>query len=161
MSYAIERNYEFLLNLDGDLSHDPAQLPALLDRAQRPPLVDVVVGTRYAPGGEIDGWPIRRRVISRMVNGFATKCLRLPVSDCSGSMRCYRVSALSRIGIDSIHSNGYSVLEEVLVRLHQAGSKMDEVPITFTNRAKGESKLTTGEAIRSASRMLALMFWKG
>ncbi len=157
MAQAIEGDYQFFLNLDGDLSHDPAQLPSLLQRARQSPDVDVVIGSRYIAGGAIDGWPLRRRVMSRMVNGFATRCLRLPVADCSGSMRCYRVAALRAIGLDSIHSNGYSVLEELLVRLHRGGSKMAEVPITFTDRIKGESKLTLGETIRSATRMLSMM----
>jgi dolichol-phosphate mannosyltransferase len=158
MSYAVQEDYQYLLNLDGDFSHDPAQLPRLLARAQQAPPVDVVVGSRYAGGGEIDGWPLRRRVMSRMVNRFATLCLRLPVSDCSGSMRCYRVDALRRIGVDSLKSEGYSVLEEVLVQLHRSGSPMAEVPITFTDRVRGESKLTLGEAVRSSLRMLTLTF---
>lgn len=155
---AIEGQYEYFLNLDGDLSHDPKQLPALLEKARQSPELDVVIGSRYIGGGEIDGWPMRRRLMSRMVNGFATLCLRLPVSDCSGSMRCYRVAALANIGIETVHSNGYSVLEELLVKLRRGGSKMGEVPITFTDRVRGESKLTTGEAIRSATRMLSFMF---
>ncbi len=156
MRYAIEGEYQFLLNLDGDLSHDPAQLPALLHRARRLPGVDVVIGSRYVDGGAIDGWPLHRRWMSRLVNGFATRCLRLPVRDCSGSMRCYRVEALRKIGLDSVHSNGYSVLEELLVLLHRSGAEMSEVPITFRERTKGESKLTFGEVFRSSLRMLAM-----
>ncbi len=94
MAYAIEHDYDFFLNLDGDLSHNPAQLASLLDRAIGSSDIDVVIGSRYVNGGSIEGWPLHRKVMSRMVNGFATKCLRLPVRDCSGSMRCYRVAAL-------------------------------------------------------------------
>ncbi len=158
MRHATQGGYEFFLNLDADLSHDPAQLPDLLERAQADPQVDVVIGSRYVPGGAIDGWPLRRRMMSRMVNGFATLCLRLPVSDCSGSMRCYRVESLRRLGLDTLQSDGYSILEEVLVQLDRGGSKMAEVPITFTDRVQGESKLTLREAIRSASRIFAMAF---
>ena len=157
MQQAIDEGFEFFLNLDADLSHDPAQLPDLLARAQQSPPVDVVVGSRYIAGGAIEGWPLRRRMMSRMVNRFATTCLRLPISDCSGSMRCYRVAALREMGLDSIKSQGYSVLEEVLVRLHRQGCTMAEVPIKFTDRTRGESKLTFAEAVRSASRIVALM----
>ena len=115
MEDAIAGGYDYFLNLDGDLSHDPDQLPTLLHRMKQPPTVDVVIGSRYIRGGAIDGWPLHRRMMSRMVNGFATRVLRLPVSDCSGSMRCYRVAALRRIGVENIRSDGYSVLEELLV----------------------------------------------
>ncbi len=156
MKFAVEGNYQFLLNLDADLSHDPAQLPALLDRATQSPSVDVVIGSRYVAGGAIQGWPLHRRLMSRTVNRFATICLRLPVRDCSGSMRCYRVDMIGRLGLDSFRSDGYSVLEELLVHLHRHGAKMAEVPITFTDRIRGQSKLTMREALRSSYRMLAL-----
>lgn len=156
MSESLQGSYDFFLNLDADRSHDPHQLPDLLTVAVDHDDVDVVIGSRYVKGGAIDGWPIRRRVMSKMVNRFATTCLRIPVNDCSGSMRCYRVSALRAIGVDSLKSDGYSVLEEVLIKLHRNGSKMSEVPITFTDRVEGESKLTTREAVRSIWRMLQM-----
>jgi dolichol-phosphate mannosyltransferase len=156
MTYSIEHAYSYFLNLDGDLSHDPDQLPSLLQCARQSPAVDVVIGSRYVPGGSIVGWPIHRKLMSRMVNRFATSILRLPVKDCSGSMRCYRVDALSRIGMSTLHSNGYALLEELLVRLHRQNSKMAEVPITFTDRREGKSKLTLREAIRSTGQMLAM-----
>ncbi len=159
MQAAIDGDYDFFLNLDGDLSHDPDQLPSLLTRALEDANVDVVIGSRYVDGGTIIGWPMRRLIMSRMVNRFATRCLGLPVSDCSGSMRCYRVATLKRLGIRTLRSNGYSVLEEILVHLHRGGAMMDEVPITFTDRTSGESKLTLREAIRSSTQMLA-MAWK-
>lgn len=158
MTHAIETGYDFFLNLDGDFSHDPKQMPLLLERAQSESSVDVVVGSRYADGGEIVGWPLHRKVMSRMLNGFATLCLRLPVSDCSGSMRCYRVSALKNVGMANLRVNGYAVLEEVLVQLKRQGSKMAEVPITFTERQQGQSKLTMKEAIRSMLQILTLAF---
>jgi len=156
MQQAIDGDYSFFLNLDGDFSHDPAQLPRLLERAMASDEIDVVIGSRYAEGGSIVGWPLHRKLMSRMVNGFATSCLRLPVRDCSGSMRCYRVAALERVGMQSMRVNGYAVLEEILVKLVRQGSKMAEVPITFTDRRRGESKLTFREAVRSSAQMLRL-----
>lgn len=156
MSYAVERDYDFFLNLDGDFSHNPAELVGLLKRAQQDPSVDVVVGSRYAAGGSVIGWPLRRKIMSRIVNRFATLCLRLPVSDCSGSMRCYRVAALKRIDIAKLTSSGYSVFEELLLQLHREHATIAEVPITFTERQQGESKLTLAEAVRSAWAMLMM-----
>jgi dolichol-phosphate mannosyltransferase len=156
MNYAIEHDYSYFLNLDGDLSHDPHQLPALLQRALESPQVDVVIGSRYVSGGSIVGWPIHRKLMSRMINRFSTLCLRLPVKDCSGAMRCYRVDALARLGMANLHYNGYAMLEELLWMLDRQGAPMAEVPITFTDRRQGESKLTLGEAARSITQMLAL-----
>lgn len=156
MQQSIDGDYTFFLNLDGDLSHDPDQLLALLTRAMESPPVDVVIGSRYVSGGEIVGWPLHRKLMSRMVNRFAVACLRLPVNDCSGSMRCYRVETLTRLGLTNLRFDGYAMLEELLVLLHRQGASMAEVPITFTDRQEGQSKLTFAEATRSIRQMLAL-----
>ena len=158
MQYAVDHAYDYFLNLDGDLSHDPAQMTLLFERAMGDTEVAVVIGSRYIPGGQIIGWPWRRQIMSRVVNGFANVCLRLPVRDCSGSMRCYRVDALTRLGLKQLRVNGYAVLEEVLLRLHQQGSKIVEVPITFTERRHGQSKLTRVEAVRSMLQIISLAF---
>lgn len=156
MQHALDGGYEFFLNLDADLSHDPAQLPTLLAAAREDQEVAVVIGSRYIPGGKIVGWPLRRRLMSKMVNRFATRFLKLPVNDCSGSMRCYRTSALKTVGLNSLECTGYAVLEEVLVKLDRNGFKLCEVPITFTERELGHSKLTIKEAIRSIQFMMRL-----
>jgi dolichol-phosphate mannosyltransferase len=156
MQEAVEHDYEFFINLDGDFSHDPTQVPALLKLAVQSPDVDVVIGSRYVDGGSIVGWPLHRRWMSRIVNRFAKVCLRLPVNDCSGSMRCYRVSALKKLGLENVRSNGYAVLEELLVQMHRQGAELAEVPITFTDRARGKSKLTLREALRSTWQIIAM-----
>jgi len=153
---AIKRRMEFFLNLDADLSHSPEQLADLLAMARRCSDVDVVVGSRYIEGGRIQGWPWRRRLMSRMLNRFGMVFLRLPVRDCSGSMRCYRVAALDQIEFDKLKCQGYALLEELLVVLHQRGSKMAELPITFVERQQGESKLTLTEAAKAVTHMLRL-----
>lgn len=155
---AIEHDYEFFLNLDGDLSHHPEDLARLLAVAVENPKVDIVVGSRYVKGGRIDGWPLHRRWMSRMINRFAVICLRLPVLDCSGSIRCYRVSALRDLDVSTLQCESYALLEELLMRLQQRGCLIQEVPITFTDRQRGHSKLTFREAIRSVSFMLRLAF---
>jgi len=149
LQYAVDQGYEFVMNLDGDLSHDPDVLPEMLALATERPEIDVVVGSRYVLHGAIKGWPWRRRIMSRMVNLFATTVLGLPVSDCSGSMRCYRVSALASIDPSTLKSEGYAILEELLVRLRRNKSLMVEVPIEFVDRVRGSSKLTMREMFRS------------
>lgn len=155
---SISGGYDYFVNLDGDLSHDPAAIPSLLAVALGPPLRDVVVGTRYKDGGSIEGWPLHRRMMSRMVNRFATRCLRLPVSDCSGSMRCYRVEALQRLDVNALRNRGYALLEELLVALDRSGATFAEVPIVFTDRTSGTSKLTLREALHSAAQIIRLSF---
>lgn len=156
MRFAVAHGYSFFLNLDADLSHAPKQLPKLLEKARSDDRIHVVIGSRYVPGGEIVGWPLHRRLMSKMVNRFATSFLRLPVNDCSGSMRCYRTAALDAIDLDSLQCTGYAVLEELLVKVHRNGGKMVEVPITFTEREQGRSKLTLTESVRSVRFMIRL-----
>ena len=158
MQYSIDHGYDYFMNLDGDLSHSPDQMKWLFNKALENRAFAVVVGSRYVSGGEIIGWPLRRKLMSQMVNRFATTCLRLPVRDCSGSMRCYRVNALASLGLKNLRVNGYAVLEEVLLRLHQRGEPMAEVPITFTERERGYSKLTISEAVRSMIQIISLAF---
>ncbi len=158
MQHSIDQGYDYFMNLDGDLSHSPEQMKLLFSRALEDSALAVVVGSRYVADGEIIGWPLRRKLMSRMVNGFATTFLRLPIRDCSGSMRCYRVTALASLGLENLRVNGYAVLEEVLLRLHQRGERMAEVPITFTERERGYSKLTISEAMRSMLQIISLAF---
>ena len=161
IKFAIEHDYFWLLNLDGDHSHSPADLPRLLALADSTPTLDCVVGTRYVSGGQTIGWPKHRVWMSRLVNRFATGVLRLPVSDCSGSLRCYRVAALTSIEPESLRSRGYAVFEEILVRLRRRNARFGEVPITFHQRKAGESKLTMREAFLAASQIarLAITRW--
>ncbi|MGV3486079.1 MAG: polyprenol monophosphomannose synthase [Planctomycetaceae bacterium] len=154
LQYAVDHAYRFVLNLDGDLSHNPSALPGMLEVARTQPDVDIVVGSRYTEAGTIQGWPLRRRLMSRVVNRFATLVLGLPVSDCSGSIRCYRVDALARLDPATLQSESYAILEEILVRLRNQGAKMVEVPIQFIDRAQGSSKLTTKETLRSAWQLI-------
>ena len=153
---ALDRDYDFFLNLDGDFSHSPSDLAKLLAVAIDEAETDVVVGSRYIAGGRIEGWPWYRRLMSRLINRFAVLCLRLPVRDCSGSIRCYRAGALRDVNLAGLKCQGYALLEELLLRLHQRGATIREVPITFTDRQQGHSKLTFREALRSAGFMLRL-----
>jgi dolichol-phosphate mannosyltransferase len=111
MRYAIQHEYDYLVNMDADFSHHPRYLPGLIAGMEGEPPVDVMVGSRYVSGGGVEGWPIHRRVMSRGVNLYARGLLGLPVKDCSGSFRCYRVSLLKRLDFAAIRSRGYSFFE--------------------------------------------------
>jgi dolichol-phosphate mannosyltransferase len=148
MKYAIEHGYRFVLNMDADFSHPPKYLPGILagmDPSDKPP-IDVMIGSRYVPGGGVEGWPLKRKLMSRSVNLYARWLLGLTPKDCSGAYRCYRTSLLSKLDFDSIQSRGYSFQEEILWRLKRLGARFGESPIIFVERQKGVSKINSGEA---------------
>jgi len=158
MRYAIDHGYEYLLNLDADFSHDPKCLPALVAGMAPPgePPRDVMIGSRYIPGGKIEGWPLVRHLMSRGVNVYARLLLGLKPRDVSGGYRCYRTSMLKKIDLDSIRSRGYSFQEEILWRLKRAGANFGETPITFVDRQRGASKINRGEAWQAIRILMAL-----
>ncbi|QDT67650.1 Undecaprenyl-phosphate mannosyltransferase [Planctomycetes bacterium MalM25] len=141
--WALEREYERVATTDADWSHPPEELPALLALTES---CDVAIGSRYAPGGKIEGWPFSRRVISRVMNRLTRFLLRVPVKDSSGAFRVYRASALGRIDLGRISSSGYAYLEEIVWRLAAAGATFAEHPITFRDRTVGSSKANLAEA---------------
>jgi dolichol-phosphate mannosyltransferase len=158
MKYAIERGYRFVLNMDADFSHQPKYLPALLagmDPPGRPP-VDVMIGSRYIPGGGVEGWPWKRRLMSRAVNFYARRLLGLRPNDCSGAFRCYRTETLARLDFDAIESRGYSFQEEVLWRLKRLGARFQETPIVFVERRRGASKIDAGEGLAALRIIFSL-----
>ena len=155
MQFAIDHDYDFLINMDADLSHPPERLPAIVAAAHD---ADVAVASRYVRGGQIVGWPVYRRIMSRCVNGFARLALMLPTKDCSGSYRCYRVSKLKEISLDRVRSKGYSFFEEILWHLRHADAKFVEVPITFRDRVKGQSKINYREAFTALRIIGSLAF---
>lgn len=154
-----DEEYEYLINLDADVSHDPASAPAMLEKSIHDKL-DVTVGTRYRDGGDSPGLPPHRKLISRCLNLYATFLLRLPISDCSGSFRCYRVSTLRKLDLSSLRCPGYGFLEEILVALKKQGAKFGEVPIVFDCRFAGKSKLSMSDALGAIAVIHRLAFGK-
>lgn len=152
--YAIERGYEVVITMDADWSHDPHYLPVLLAGIEH---ADVAIGSRYVAGGAIEGWPLRRRLMSRWNNALTRRWLGLPVHDSSGAFRAYRVDVLRKSSVDAVHSTGYAYLEELLFRLRQASARMIEVPITFRERRAGRSKLGLREAAGKLATLLRLL----
>jgi dolichol-phosphate mannosyltransferase len=154
--WALERSYRRILTMDADFSHPPDRLPALLAGLER---ADVTIGSRYCPGGAIEGWPFSRRLMSRLVNTAARWMLGLPVKDCSGAFRGYRAEILGRLEFDELKATGYAYLEEILWHLKRAGARFHETPITFTDRVRGQSKINWREAI-GAVRVLCSLGWR-
>jgi dolichol-phosphate mannosyltransferase len=153
MQAAIDRGYELLITLDADWSHPPEALPRLLAAATN---ADVVIGSRYCAGGKIEGWPATRRLISAVTNLATRLALGLPLRDASTACRLYRVEVLKQLDFSRLTAAGYSYLEEVLWELHRRGARIVEVPITFTDRRAGASKVNLGEAWGKATTISRL-----
>ncbi|MDO4557873.1 MAG: polyprenol monophosphomannose synthase [Planctomycetia bacterium] len=171
MEYAVDHGYRYLITMDADHSHPVALLPRLLavaegqdPDAQVPRSVplescpDIVIGSRYCRGGSISGWPLRRYLMSGAINLYSRLVLRLPVRDCSGGYRCYRVDRLRPALSRPLLSQGYSFEEEILWRLRCGGAKMTEIPIHFVNRLHGSSKLRIRGILTAIRVLLRLTF---
>lgn len=153
MRYAIEQDYDLLVNMDADFSHHPRYLPNVLAGMKRH---DVMIGSRYIEGGGAVNWPLSRRIMSRGVNTIVRLLLRIPAHDTSGAYRCYRVSKLRETNLDKLLSRGYSFQQEVLYRCRKAGCRIGETPIIFENRRAGASKVNPREAARSMATLVFL-----
>ncbi len=145
VEWCLERDYEWLLNLDADLSHPTNKASEMVATCQRSDC-DVAIGSRYIAGGGLSGLPWHRRIISRGLNGLASRLLKLPLTDCSGSYRCYCTDRLRKLNLNQLTCAGYGFLEELLVHLHRAGARFVEVPIVFEERSSGRSKLSLNDA---------------
>jgi dolichol-phosphate mannosyltransferase len=159
MKYAIEHGYQYVLNMDADFSHHPRYLAALIagmEHDDGTPAADVMIGSRYVPGGAIEGWPLKRYLMSRGVNTLARGLLGLRVRDCSGAFRCYRTSLLALVDFDDVRSRGYSFQEEILWHLKRLGAKFVETPITFADRQRGTSKIDSHEALAALGILFRL-----
>jgi dolichol-phosphate mannosyltransferase len=154
VQYAIDNHFEYLLNLDADFSHPPRFIPDLLcGMADH----DVMIGSRYVPGGGVEGgFTLKRRLMSSGINSYARVMLGLTSKDNSGAFRCYRVSKLAEIDLDQVRSRGYSFQEEILYWCKTVGCRIGETPIIFENRRAGVSKINMREAVSALLIILQL-----
>ncbi|MDX2038452.1 MAG: polyprenol monophosphomannose synthase [Isosphaeraceae bacterium] len=147
MRFAIEHDFDYFLNLDADFSHPPRYIPAILAGMDRN---DVMIGSRYVPGGGVEGeFNFKRKFMSTGINLYARALLGLRTKDNSGSYRCYRVGKLRLIDFSKVRSRGYSFMEEILFWCRVVGCRMDETPILFENRRAGYSKINKMEALKA------------
>jgi dolichol-phosphate mannosyltransferase len=137
--WARERGYDVVVEMDADGSHAPEQLPALLAALDT---ADVVLGSRWIPGGEVVNWPWRRMILSRSANVYTRVLLGMPVRDATGGYRAYRMPVLDKIDIASVASQGYCFQVDLAWRAHRNELRVVEVPITFTERQRGVSKMS-------------------
>ena len=142
--YAIEHNYELLVNMDADFSHGPKYVPLLIAEA---PDYDVIIASRYMPGGGVAGWTFRRKLMSQTINFWARFWLGLKTADNSGSFRCFRVARLAEVDWDLTVARGYAFQEEILYRCRQVGCRMTEVPFIFEDRRYGVTKINLKECV--------------
>jgi dolichol-phosphate mannosyltransferase len=156
---AIAENRDFVVEIDADGSHDPVALPAMLQLAQEAK-ADLVLGSRWVPGGTVLNWPWFRRAISRAGNGYAKTMLRSRISDLTSGYRVFRVAALRRLAFTDVSSQGYCFQVELAWRLERAGCKVVEHPIAFVERANGRSKMHIGIVLEALMRVTAWGFTK-
>ena len=147
IAIALKMPVEFICQMDADFSHDPARLPALLAAARD---ADVVIGSRYVPGGQVVNWPRRRMLLSRFANVYVRLITRMAVRDCTSGFRCWRRETLAAIPLDRMLSDGYSFLVEMLFIAARHGRRITEVPITYVERREGQSKMSRAVIAESA-----------
>ncbi len=152
MIYAIQHGYDALVTMDADLSHDPRDIPRLLEHLGQ---ADFVIGSRYMPGGECN-YHGYRRVMSVAANRLARLLLGIPLHEFTTSFRAFRVASLARVNFVKMHNQGYSFFMESVHRLRQAGLGLAEIPIVFRDRTAGESKIPRFEIVRGAAKLLHL-----
>jgi len=140
MYIALRTDATHICQMDADLSHNPADIPRLLAATER---ADFSVGSRYVPGGRIENWALRRRMLSAFANRYIRTITGITIRDCTSGFRCWRREALEKLPLASISSDGYAFIVELAWEASRAGLTCREVPITFTERSQGASKLST------------------
>jgi len=154
-AWALEQGYEFVFELDGDMSHNPDDIPMFLEAARG---ADLVLGSRYLNGIRIINWPLSRLMLSKSAATFVQRVTGMPFTDPTGGYKCFRRRALESIDLKAIDSNGYSFQIETTQKLWRKGMKILEVPIIFTDRFQGRSKMSRAimfEAFWMVWRLLA------
>lgn len=152
--WALAHGYEFIFEIDCDFSHDPDDIPKFLDAAKKEN-ADLVLGSRYSGGVRVVNWPLKRLMLSRSAGVYVHIITGMPFTDPTGGYKCFRRRALQAIKLDSVRSNGYSFQIELTHRLWRQGYKVVEVPIIFTERVEGHSKMS-GHIVREA---LIMVWW--
>ncbi len=137
--FALANGFDFIFEMDADFSHDPQELPRLLEKAQT---YDLVIGSRYISGVNVVNWPLRRLILSYGANVYTRIITGMPVRDATGGYKCFRRKVLESIDLDAIHSNGYAFQIEMNFKTWRKGFRIHEIPIVFTDRLIGVSKMS-------------------
>jgi len=156
--WALERDYQFILEMDGDFSHNPDDIPTFLAAAQN---ADLVLGSRYKDGIRVINWPLRRLMLSMGAGKYVRFITGMPISDPTGGYKCFRRAALQSVDLEAIRSNGYSFQIEVTHKLWRQGLRIAEVPIIFTDRFLGSSKMSRKIVFEALWMVWRLWFQNG
>lgn len=152
--WGLERGYDVLVEMDADGSHRPEELPRLLDRLEAEPKPDLVIGSRWVPGGRVVNWPWHRELLSRGANVYTRLALGMPVRDATAGFRAFRSATVRRLDLATVESHGYCFQVDMTWRVVRDGGAVAEVPITFVERAAGTSKMSraiVAEALRKVT----------
>ncbi len=146
MYVALRTDATHILQMDADLSHNPVDIPRLIAATEH---AEFAIGSRYVPGGRIENWPARRRMLSAFANRYIRAITKLTIRDCTSGFRCWRREALEQLPLASIRSDGYSFIVELAWEASKAGFRCGEIPITFVKRRRGASKLSARVIVAS------------
>lgn len=137
--YALEKSFAYIFEMDADFSHDPGELPRMLEKAEK---YDVVIGSRYISGVNVVNWPMKRLILSYLANMYTRIITGMPVRDATAGFKCYKRKVLESLDLDAIHSNGYAFQIETNFLAFKKGFKICEIPIIFVDRRVGSSKMS-------------------
>ncbi len=154
---ALEDGAEVVIEMDADFSHDPSDLPRLVQAINDG--ADLAIGSRYVPGGSTPDWPLTRRLISKGGNLYARVMLGIPIHDATAGYRAFRAGALQTLPYREAQASGYAFQVEMAMRAYEAGLRVVEVPISFRDRTRGTSKMGTGIVVE-AMRLVTVWGWK-
>ena len=154
--FALDRGYTFICEMDADFSHNPADLPRLVDAVRAG--ADVAIGSRYVGGVRVLDWPLSRLILSYGAGIYTRAITRLPVQDVTAGFKCFHRRVLDAIDLDAVSSNGYSFQIEMTYRAWRHGFSITEVPITFTERTEGQSKMSKAIVREAALKVWELRF---
>ncbi|MFQ5639506.1 MAG: polyprenol monophosphomannose synthase [bacterium] len=150
--FAIHEGFDYIFEMDADLSHDPEEIPKFLENTAE---YDLVIGSRYIAGVNVVNWPLSRLLLSLCANWYTRAITRLPVKDCTSGFKCFRREVLENIDLDNISSDGYSFQIEMTYKAWKKNYRIVEIPIIFVDRTKGNSKMT-----KKIMREAAWIVWK-
>jgi len=156
--WALTRDYEYILEMDADLSHNPDDVPKLIKECEKG--YDLVIGSRYCNGVNVINWPIKRLILSYGANKYTRIVTRMPIMDATAGFKCYRREVLSGINLDRVKSSGYSFQIEMHFRAWSQGFKIREVPIIFVERSEGRSKMSKNIVWEAVFMVWKLKIWR-
>jgi len=156
--WALERNYEFIFEMDGDFSHDPEDIPRFIGAAEN---ADLVLGTRYRGGIRVNNWPLRRLILSLGAAKYVKWITGMPFTDPTGGYKCFRRRALQSVDLTAVRSNGYSFQIEMTHKIWRQGLRISELNIIFTERVEGSSKMSWNIAWEAVWMVWRLWFQHG